>query len=130
MGTYGVNKIQNQAELQQSIKEQQSLEKRRKDDAETRYGNHSAENAAWQEIKQGIPLNGMKGREALTNHMSSTFWVSGFLLNPLFVRAEWKQLSETQETCQRLASRRRAGSALTFTPTRKKQHTEKHHEEI
>lgn len=47
--------------------------------------------------------------------MSSTFWVSGFLSNPLFVRAEWKQLSETQETCQGLASRRRAGSALTFT---------------
>lgn len=33
LGTYGVNKIQNRAELQRSIKGQQSLEKLRKDDA-------------------------------------------------------------------------------------------------
>lgn len=100
LGTCGVNKRQDtKSSWTATIKGQQSLKKWRNDDAETHYGNHSVENAAWQEIKQGIPLNGKqrsinKPYEPISPYL--LIWVI-FFLKPLFVRAEWKQLGETRE---------------------------------
>lgn len=73
------------------------------------------------------PVKWQTGREALTTHMSlfhATFCLM-LCFKPLFVRAEWKQLGETQERPGRVCRQEKSRIEPALSLQQGKSHTQK-----
>lgn len=127
LGTYGVNKIQNRAELQQSIKGQQSLGKRRKDDAlwKPQCGKHGMTRD-----KTRNPIKQDKRQRSINKPYEFYLLSEWFSFKFTLCESRMKVCRvKRKRPAGGLPAGERAGSALTFTPTRKNRHTERNHQE-